>query len=78
MIEAWLERVGLERDAVHIRFYSDHVSDAPVHHWSDEAFAANAHRRLIRVAEAEGWQVLDWSDRKRAARAARRPQSAKR
>ena len=78
MIEAWLERVGLERDAVHIRFYSDHVSDAPVHHWSDEAFAANAHRRLIRVAEAEGWQVLDWSDRKRAARAARRSQSAKR
>ena len=78
MIEAWLERVGLERDAVHIRFYSDHVSDAPVHHWSDEAFAANAHRRLIRVAEAEGWQVLDWSDRKWAARAARRPQSAKR
>ena len=78
MIEAWLERVGLERDAVHIRFYSDHVSDAPVHRWSDEAFATNAHRRLIRVAEAEGWEVLDWSDRKRAARAARRRQSARR
>ena len=28
MIEAWLQRQGLERDAVHIRFYSDHVSDA--------------------------------------------------
>ena len=47
MIEAWLQRVGLERDAVHIRFYSDHISDAPVHHWSDEAFATNAHARLI-------------------------------
>ena len=78
MILAWLQREGLERDAVHIRFYSDHVSDAPVHHWSDEAFATNAHRRLIRVAEAEGWEVLDWSDRKRAARAARRRQSARR
>ena len=65
MIEAWLQREGLERKAVHIRFYSDHISDAPVHHWSDEAFAANADARLIRLAEAEGWQVLDWRDRKR-------------
>lgn len=68
MIEAWLQRVGLERDAVHIRFYSDHISDAPVHHWSDEAFATNAHARLIRLARAEGWEVLDWRDRKRAER----------
>jgi HAD superfamily hydrolase (TIGR01490 family) len=60
MIEAWLEREGLTREAVHIRFYSDHVSDSVVHHWSDEAFATNAHRRLIRVAKAEGWEVLDW------------------
>jgi HAD superfamily hydrolase (TIGR01490 family) len=59
-IEAWLEREGLARDAVHIRFYSDHVSDAPVHHWSDEPVAANAHDRLIRLAEAEGWEVIDW------------------
>jgi HAD superfamily phosphoserine phosphatase-like hydrolase len=68
MIEAWLQRVGLERDAVHIRFYSDHISDAPVHHWSDEAFATNAHARLIRLAEAEGWEVLDWRDRRSAER----------
>jgi HAD superfamily hydrolase (TIGR01490 family) len=63
MIEAWLQREGLEREAVHIRFYSDHVSDAPVHHWSDEPVAANAHDRLVRLAEAEGWEVLDWRDR---------------
>lgn len=61
MIEAWLEREGLTREAVHIRFYSDHVSDAPVHHWSDEAVATNAHDRLVQLAEAEGWEVLDWS-----------------
>jgi HAD superfamily phosphoserine phosphatase-like hydrolase len=66
MIEAWLQREGLERKAVHIRFYSDHVSDAPVHAWSDEAFAANPHDRLARVAADEGWAVLDWRDRRRA------------
>lgn len=68
MIEAWLQREGLEREAVHIRFYSDHISDAPVHHWSDEAFATNPHAQLVRLAEAEGWEVLDWSDRERAKR----------
>src|SRR3546814_5641905 len=36
MIENWLEREGLTREAVQIRFYSDHVSDSVVHHWSDE------------------------------------------
>jgi HAD superfamily phosphoserine phosphatase-like hydrolase len=66
MIEAWLQREGLEREAIHIRFYSDHVSDAPVHAWSDEAFATNAHERLVRLAETKGWGVLDWRDRRRA------------
>lgn len=66
MIEAWLQQQGLERDSVHIRFYSDHISDSPVHHWSDEAFATNAHARLVKLAEDEGWEVLDWRDRRRA------------
>ena len=60
MILAWLQREGLERDAVHIRFYSDHVSDHHVHRWADEAVAANAHSRLVRLAKAEGWKVVDW------------------
>jgi HAD superfamily phosphoserine phosphatase-like hydrolase len=60
MILAWLRREGLERDAVHIRFYSDHVSDHHVHRWADEAVAANAHSRLVRLAKAEGWEVVDW------------------
>lgn len=66
MIEAWLQQQGLEREALHIRFYSDHVSDSPVHHWSDEAFATNPHDRLKHLAETEGWEVLDWRDRARA------------
>ena len=61
MILAWLEREGLEREAVHIRFYSDHVSDHHVHRWADAAVAANAHSRLVRLARAEGWEVVDWS-----------------
>ena len=59
-IQAWLEGEGMARDAVHIRFYSDHVSDACVHHWSDEPVAANAHDRLVRLAETEGWEVAEW------------------
>jgi HAD superfamily phosphoserine phosphatase-like hydrolase len=60
MILAWLQREGLERDSVHIRFYSDHLSDHHVHRWADEAVAANAHARLVRLARAEGWEVVDW------------------
>jgi HAD superfamily phosphoserine phosphatase-like hydrolase len=60
MIKAWLEREGLEREAVHIRFYSDHVSDACVHHWADEPVAANAHARLLRLARAHRWEIHDW------------------
>jgi len=63
MIRAWLEREGLEREAVHIRFYSDHISDSPVHRWSDEPVATNAHDRLIRLAKAESWEIHDWTDR---------------
>lgn len=60
MILAWLEREGLSRDTLHIRFYSDHVSDAVVHRWADEPYATNPHKRLLDVAKAEGWEVLDW------------------
>lgn len=60
MIEQWMVREGLTRDAVHIRFYSDHVSDHHVHRWADEAVAANAHSRLVRLARIEGWEVVDW------------------
>jgi HAD superfamily hydrolase (TIGR01490 family) len=64
MIEAWLQREGLEREAVHIRFYSDHVSDAPSHRLADEPVAANAHQRLVHLAQTEGWEVVDWRDRR--------------
>lgn len=61
MIEAWLAGQGLARDAVRVRFYSDHVSDAPVLAWADQAFAVNAHGPLRKLAKLRGWTVLDWA-----------------
>jgi HAD superfamily hydrolase (TIGR01490 family) len=60
MIGAWMAREGLRRDECRIRFYSDHVSDAPVFDWADEAYATNAHAPLTKLARARGWNVLDW------------------
>ena len=47
LVEAWMTRQGLKREDCHIRFYSDHVSDAPCLNWADEAFATNAHAPLM-------------------------------
>ena len=58
MVTDWLARSGLERG--HVRFYSDHASDAPVFEWADEAVAVNPHDRLARLAATRGWKVEDW------------------
>ena len=58
MIERWLEAEGVTR--AHVRFYSDHASDAPVFEWADEAVAVNPHDRLLRLAVDRGWEVVDW------------------
>ncbi len=60
MVEAWMTRQGLARDDCHIRFYSDHVSDAPCLNWADEGFATNAHAPLAALAAKRGWAVFDW------------------
>lgn len=59
MVEGWLAKSGLSRG--HVRFYSDHASDAPVFEWADEAVAVNPHDRLRRLASERGWAVEDWS-----------------
>jgi HAD superfamily hydrolase (TIGR01490 family) len=59
MVENWLAKSGLERG--HVRFYSDHASDAPVFEWADEPVAVNPHDRLKRLAAERGWTVEDWS-----------------
>jgi len=58
MIVEWLGKSGLERG--HVRFYSDHASDAPVFEWADEAVAVNPHNQLKRLARERGWRQEDW------------------
>jgi HAD superfamily phosphoserine phosphatase-like hydrolase len=61
LLEGWMARKGFARSACHIRFYSDHVTDAPCLNWADEGFATNAHAPLLRLAAERGWPCLDWS-----------------
>lgn len=60
MIREWLAEHELARDQVHIRAYSDHVSDAPMLDFADAAFAANPHPPLARMAQEKGWPILHW------------------
>ena len=60
MISDWLDKSGLRDAHGHVRFYSDHVSDAPAFEWSDEPVAVNPHSRLRRLAEQRGWAIEDW------------------
>ena len=59
-VKAWMMEQGLVRDQCHIRAYSDHISDAPLLEFADEAFATNPHPPLFKLAEQQGWQILDW------------------
>jgi phosphoserine phosphatase len=61
MVKNWCAAQGIERTSAHIRFYSDHVSDAPCLDWADEAFAANPHPPLRRLAAHMGWTIVDWA-----------------
>ncbi len=61
-VKAWMEGEGLKREECHIRAYSDHVSDAPLLAFADEAFATNPHPPLAQMAKANGWEILDWRE----------------
>jgi HAD superfamily hydrolase (TIGR01490 family) len=61
-VKAWMAEQGLRREACHIRAYSDHISDAPLLSFADEAFATNPHKPLEQMARAKGWTILDWRD----------------
>lgn len=60
MVQAWMHDQGIAREAAHIRFYSDHVSDAPVLTMADEAFAVNAHGPLRKLAANMKWGIVEW------------------
>ncbi|MEP6784672.1 MAG: HAD-IB family hydrolase [Sphingomonadales bacterium] len=61
MVQAWMAQNGLNREDCTIRFYSDHVSDAPAFEAADEAYAVNAHAPLAALAHERGWTILDWT-----------------
>lgn len=61
MVQDWLADQKIDRTDAHIRFFSDHVSDAPCMDWADEGFATNAHAPLRALAVKKGWQILDWA-----------------
>ncbi|WP_272907936.1 HAD family hydrolase [Rhizorhapis sp. SPR117] len=61
MIEAWMASEGIARTNSHIRAYSDHVSDAPMLEFSDEAYAVKPHPPLAKLALERGWPRLDWA-----------------
>lgn len=60
MIRAWMATKGITREKAHIRAYSDHVSDAPMLEFADEAYATNPHPPLAALADKRGWLRFDW------------------
>lgn len=45
-----------------LRFYSDHVSDAPLFERADVPVAVTPSRALRRLAVARRWAIVDWRD----------------
>ncbi|MEO0440051.1 MAG: HAD-IB family hydrolase [Pseudomonadota bacterium] len=60
-IKIWLDEQSLDRAELHIRAYSDHVSDAPMLEFADEAVATTPSPALRKLATERGWKVVDWS-----------------
>lgn len=60
-VTAWLGHRGEPREEQHVRFYSDHATDAPCLAFADEGFAVHPDARLRALAAANGWPILDWT-----------------
>lgn len=60
MAERYLAGQGISREDVHIRFYSDHISDRPMFDWADEQIAVNPSRKLYKLALSLNWLVMFW------------------
>jgi len=60
-IKAFLEEQNIDRSSIHIRAYSDHVSDAPMLEFADEAVATTPSPALRKIAAQRGWEIVDWN-----------------
>jgi phosphatidylglycerophosphatase C len=58
---SWLSAQGLDRSECHISAYSDHISDAPLLDFADEAVFVTASDVKAAAAQSRGWQVRDFS-----------------
>lgn len=56
-VRQWLAAKGLERDAVRITAYSDHLSDAPLLAWADRAVIVTGHAKTAAQARRRGWET---------------------
>lgn len=74
-VAARLVQMGLNRDALHLRCYSDDHSDLPIFEASDEPIAVNPSTRLERHASRKGWRMLRFDAARAPARAAAAPPS---
>lgn len=61
-VSSWLSAQGITRAACHIRAYSDHISDAPLLDWADEAIFITSLDTKAAIARNRGWSVQDFSD----------------
>ncbi|MEP2987794.1 MAG: HAD-IB family hydrolase [Parasphingorhabdus sp.] len=60
-ITAFLKEQNIDREDAHIRAYSDHVSDAPMLEYADEAVATTPSPALRKLAAQRGWKIVDWN-----------------
>lgn len=58
-IERFLHALG-PRELLHVRLYSDDLSDLPAFALVDQPIAVNPTAALARHARAQGWTILDW------------------
>ncbi len=57
-IKTYFADHDVDREAYHLIFYSDHISDLPCFDFSDEPVAKNASPKLLALAQERGWRVL--------------------
>lgn len=60
LLQGFVARQGWTRSDLHVRFFSDHMSDWPTFVWADQAFVVNPSSAFERAAERQGWSILCW------------------
>ncbi|MGH6633036.1 MAG: HAD-IB family phosphatase, partial [Sphingopyxis sp.] len=60
-VAEWLA-ANAKDGAVHIRAYSDHVSDAPTFALASEAWLVGRGDKFVRLAARHGWQAADFEN----------------